>query len=324
LRALPLSLPRIERSPRGPLGGVCSGIAEAAAVDPTIVRLAFAFFTLVGGAGVAAYGAAWLALPVAGQGPVSARRRVLGIAALAAAVLLALHGLGLSGALLSTTSGGRSQPLAPAALIAAIALVFGPWAWRLMREREAERAERIRTGEHAALAARVHDSVLQTLALIQRESDDPRRVATLARRQERELRSWLYPEPDSAAGESLATAIEAAAAEIEELESVRVDIVRTGDAELDERSRELVLAVREAIRNAAAHSGAPDVSVFVDASDGRIAVYVRDRGTGFDPDAVPADRRGIADSIRARMARIGGSATVASTVGRGTEVELRL
>ena len=124
LRALPLSLPRIERSPRGPLGGVCSGIAEAAAVDPTIVRLAFAFFTLVGGAGVAAYGAAWLALPVAGQGPVSARRRVLGIAALAAAVLLALHGLGLSGALLSTTSGGRSQPLAPAALIAAIALVF--------------------------------------------------------------------------------------------------------------------------------------------------------------------------------------------------------
>lgn len=198
-----------------------------------------------------------------------------------------------------------------------------PWAWRLVRERDAEREERIRVEERADLAARVHDSVLQTLALIQREAD-PRRVATLARRQERELRAWLYPDREPAAAGTLADAIEAAAGEIEELHGVRVEVVRTGNAPADERVRALVLAAREATANAAKHSGADEVSVFVDASDEHPAIYVRDRGRGFDPAAVPAGRRGIAESIRARMARVGGSAEIVSTPSEGTEVELRL
>ena len=222
------------------------------------------------------------------------------------------------------TRGTATTLLSPGAIAAALLLVLGPWAWQLARERDAERAERIRTQERADLAARVHDSVLQTLALIQRTPDDPRRAATLARRQERELRAWLYPERQPAAAGTLAEAIESAAAEIEELHGVRVEVVRTGDAALDERVRTLVLAAREAMANAARHSGADEASVFVDAGPSRIAVYVRDRGAGFDPEAVAADRRGIVESIRGRMERVGGTATIVSAPGEGTDVELEL
>jgi signal transduction histidine kinase len=196
--------------------------------------------------------------------------------------------------------------------------------WRLARERDEERAERIRSEERADLAARVHDSVLQTLALIQREADDPRRIATLARRQERELRGWLYPDSARVDGESLSAALEAAATEIEELHGVRVELVRIGDRPLDERLRVLVLAAREAMANAARHSGVDEVAVFAEAGEDGVSVFVRDRGGGFDPAAVPADRRGIADSIRGRMDRIGGSATVTAAPGEGAEVELKL
>jgi signal transduction histidine kinase len=164
------------------------------------------------------------------------------------------------------------------------------------------------------MAARVHDSVLQTLTLIQKDPTDARR---LARRQERELRAWLYP---TTATGTLADAVDAAAAEIEELHGVRVDVVHTGDAALDERTQALVLAAREAMANAARHSGADEVSVFVEPN----AVYVRDRGRGFDPDSVAADRRGLSESIRGRMERVGGSAKIVSTPGEGTEVELHL
>lgn len=223
-----------------------------------------------------------------------------------------------------TSSHGVSSLLAPSAAAVALLLVVGPWSWRLTRERNAERAERIRTQERADLAARVHDSVLQTLALIQREPGDARRVATLARRQERELRAWLYPDREPVVPGSLAAALEEAAAEVEELHGVRVEVVRTGDAPADERVRALVLAAREAMTNAAKHSGVEEVSVFVDASPERIALYVRDRGAGFDPEAVPADRRGIAHSIRERMERVGGTARIVSSPGSGTEVELEL
>ena len=222
------------------------------------------------------------------------------------------------------TSGHATTLLAPGAVAIALLIVLAPWAWRLARERDLERAERIRTQERADFAARVHDSVLQTLALIQREPGDPRRVATLARRQERELRAWLYPDRRPTTGGTLADAIEAAAAEIEELHGVRVEVVRTGDAELDERMQALVLAAREAMTNAARHSGADDVSVFLDAGDGSIAVFVRDRGAGFDPGAVGADRRGIAESIQGRMERVGGNANIVSAPGEGTDVELTL
>lgn len=222
------------------------------------------------------------------------------------------------------TRGTATTLLAPGAVAVALLLVVGPWGWRLARERDAERAERIRSQERADLAARVHDSVLQTLALIQREPGDARRVATLARRQERELRAWLYPDREPAAAGTLADALEAAAVEIEEVHGVRVELVRTGDAPSDGRVRSLVLAAREAMANAAKHSGADEISVFVDATPEHVALFVRDRGSGFDPDAVPADRRGIAHSIRERMERVGGSARIVSAPGGGTEVELDL
>jgi signal transduction histidine kinase len=167
----------------------------------------------------------------------------------------------------------------------------------------------------------VHDSVLQTLTLIQKEPGDARK---LARRQERELRAWLYPDREPTADGTLAGAVEAAAAEIEELHGVRVDVVRTGDAPLDERSQALVLAGREAMANAARHAGVDEVSVFLDADGDGVSLYVRDRGAGFDPDAVAADRRGVAESIRGRMERVGGTATIASAPGEGTEIELVL
>ena len=242
------------------------------------------------------------------------------IARLAALVLVAA---GIAIFVGENTRGTATTLLSPGAIAAALLLVLGPWAWQLARERDAERAERIRTQERADLAARVHDSVLQTLALIQRE-DDPRRVATLARRQERELRAWLYPESGPAAEGTLAAAVEAAAAEIEELHGVRVDVVRTGDAPLDGPAQALVLAAREAMTNAARHAGVEEVSVFVEAVPGRVALYVRDRGTGFDPEAVAGDRHGISESIIGRMERVGGTATIVSAPGEGTDVELEL
>jgi signal transduction histidine kinase len=229
------------------------------------------------------------------------------------------------GAFVSANARGTATTLlAPGAVAIAILLVLVPWAWRLVRERDAERHARIRVEERADLAARVHDSVLQTLALIQREPGDARRVATLARRQERELRSWLYPDREPAAAGTLADALEAAASEIEELHGIRVELVRTGDAPADDRVRTLVLAAREAMANAAKHSGADEISVFADATPEHVALFVRDRGSGFDPATVPADRRGIAHSIRERMERVGGSARIVSSPGEGTEVELEL
>jgi signal transduction histidine kinase len=222
------------------------------------------------------------------------------------------------------TRGSATTLLAPGAVAVALLLVLGPWAFRLARERDAERAARIRTQEREELAARVHDSVLQTLALIQREPNDARRVATLARRQERELRAWLYPDREPAAEGTLADAVDTAAAEIEELHGVRVEVVRTGDAPLDERTRALVLAAREAMANASKHSGVAEVSVFLDADAKHVALYVRDRGSGFDPEAVAGDRRGITESIRGRMERVGGTARIVSSPGEGTEVELML
>ena len=356
---LPIALPRIERAERdGAVGGVAAGIARSLAVDPTLVRLTFALLSFGGGAGIVAYGGAWLALPLENGPAPSQRRRLLGLVLLALAGALALEALGFSdwlvwGAALSgvgfilvrrrpyrilglilvalgvvvfvggTTSGdGRGSILETSAVAITLLLVLGPWAWRLAVERDAERTARIRSEERADMAARVHDSVLQTLALVQREVDDPRRVAALARRQERELRAWLYPDV-RAERSSLASAMDTAAAEVEELHGVPVELVRTGDAPLDERVEALVLATREAMANAAEHSGADEVWAFVDVEDDEIAVFVRDRGSGFDAAAVPPGAHGIAESIRGRMARAGGTADITSSAG-GTEVELRL
>ena len=222
----------------------------------------------------------------------------------------------------NATSDGRDAAFQSSAVAIILLLVLGPWAWRLAAERNSERIARIRSEERAEMAARIHDSVLQTLALVQREASDPRRVAALARRQERELRGWLYPDA-RAEGASLSVRDRDAAVEVEELHGVPVELVRTGDVPLDDRVEAIVLAAREAMTNAAEHSGADEVSVFADVGDDEIAVYVRDRGAGFDPDELPPGSHGIAESIRGRMERVGGSATVVSSP-EGTEVELRL
>jgi signal transduction histidine kinase len=175
------------------------------------------------------------------------------------------------------------------------------------------------------MAARVHDSVLQTLALIQKHAQEPRRVASLARRQERELRGWLYGdqplEDDSA---SLLAALEAAAGDVEELHGLRVELASAGDCPVDASVNALVLAAREAMTNAAKFAGVEEIDVYAEVTDDAVGVFVRDRGAGFDREKVPADRRGVVESIEGRMERAGGRATVTTSPGKGTEVELHL
>jgi len=218
-----------------------------------------------------------------------------------------------------------NAPLAAAATAVGLAVVLGPWAWRLLRQLAEERRERIRQEERAELAAHLHDSVLQTLALIQR-ADDPRVMRSLARVQERSLRDWLHGRgrAPGAHADRLSEAVDRAAAEVERVHGIRVELVVVGDARLDEGLRALVDAVREAMVNAAKHSGAPGVSVYVEVEAEEVSAYVRDQGAGFDPGAVPGDRRGIVDSIEGRMRRNGGVAVVVSRPGLGTEVRLRI
>ena len=215
----------------------------------------------------------------------------------------------------------RDVILAVLVVVIALALILAPWWLRLVRGLSAERAERIRSQERAEVAAHLHDSVLQTLALVQKRADDPRAVANLARRQERELRAWLdggRPDP----GDSLARSLEAAAAEVEETHGVPVDVVAVGDAPMDERAAALVAAAREALVNAAKFAGGAPVQLYAEVGEERAEVFVRDRGPGFDVAAVPADRRGVRESIVGRMDRHGGRAVVHSAPGVGTEVEL--
>jgi signal transduction histidine kinase len=217
----------------------------------------------------------------------------------------------------------RAGALAIGATLVGVLLVTGPWLFRLVRELTAERRERIREHERAEVAAHVHDSVLQTLALIQGQAADPDAVRRLARRQERELREWLYQKPGETADGSptFASALRATAADVEDAHGVDVEVVVVGDAPLDEALSATVAAAREGMVNAAKSSGASVVSVFAEIGPGGVEVFVRDRGKGFDPEDVPVDRRGIRDSIVGRMARHGGTGLVRSGPN-GTEVAL--
>lgn len=208
------------------------------------------------------------------------------------------------------------------AVLAGTALVLAPWGVRMWRDLDSERAARIREAERADLAAHLHDSVLQTLALIQRRSSDCATVTRLARSQERDLRDWLYgPRPND--GGTLTTEVRATAADVEDRHGVAVDVVFVGDRPLDERVSALVAALREAIVNAVRHAGAP-VQVYVECGPDAVEAFVRDRGPGFDLRSVPADRLGVRESIIARTERYGGSAVVRSRAGEGTEVRLVL
>jgi phage shock protein PspC (stress-responsive transcriptional regulator) len=215
----------------------------------------------------------------------------------------------------------RDVLLAVVVVLVALTLILAPWWLRLVRGLAAERAERIRSQERSEVAAHLHDSVLQTLALMQRRADDPREVASLARRQERELRAWLNGGRPAAA-DSLAASLDAAAAEVEETHGVQVEVVAVGDAPLDARGEALVAAAREALVNAAKFAGSGPLSLYAEFDPECVRVYVRDRGPGFDTAAVPADRRGVRESIVGRMERHGGRALVHSVPGEGTEVEL--
>ena len=221
------------------------------------------------------------------------------------------------------------RPLGGALLvIAAIVVIFGPWWLSLARDLMAEREARTLAEERAQMAAHVHDSVLQTLALIQRSAKDPQNVVRLARAQERELRAWLFegraPGTISEDATMLAEGVGLLQRHIEADHGVTVQVVLVGDCELTDGLRALLDAAREATVNAAKWSGAPQVSLYAEVEPHAVTLYVRDRGRGFDPDDVPADRQGIAQSIRARMARYGGAVVIRSAAGEGTDVELSM
>jgi len=251
-----------------------------------------------------------------GAGVVS--RTGIGVALVIAAGIAFLQATG-------SLSAARDVILATLVLVVVLGVIFAPWALRLIRSLTAERAERIRAQERAEMAAHLHDSVLQTLALVQKRADDPREVMALARGQERELRSWLSGRV-AASGEParLAPALESTAEEVERDHGVPIDVVAVGDCELDTAMQGLVAAAREAMINAAKFGEGSPVAVYAEARPERVQVFIRDRGPGFDLDAVAPDRRGVRESILGRMARHGGRAAIHRPPDGGTEVELVL
>jgi signal transduction histidine kinase len=246
-------------------------------------------------------------------------RTGLGVALVIAAGLAFLQATG-------SLNAARDVLLAALAVAVVLGVIFAPWVMRLVRSLTAERAERIRSQERAEMAAHLHDSVLQTLALMQKRADDPRAVATLARRQERELRSWLNGRGMAATpgAHRLAGALQEAAEQVEDAHGVPIEVVTVGDAALDEAGEAIVAAAREAMQNAAKFAGGAPVDVYAEATPERVEVFVRDRGPGFNPAGVPEDRRGVRESIVGRMLRHGGRAEIRSQPGAGTEVELIL
>jgi signal transduction histidine kinase/phage shock protein PspC (stress-responsive transcriptional regulator) len=246
-----------------------------------------------------------------------ALRILLGVILLAAGVTILTVGHRSSAGL---------QLTGVALVLAAVVVVFGPWWLSVARELVLERQGRLVAEERADLAARVHDSVLQTLAMIQRHADEPQRVAQLARAQERELRSWLFEgQPPGSFADGVTTvsaAVRRIQSDVEAAHGVKVDAVVVGDGPLTDEIEALLAAGREATVNAAKWSGADVVSLFAEVEPDRVSLFVRDRGKGFERDSVASDRRGIAESIEGRMARSGGVAVIRTQLGEGTEVEL--
>jgi signal transduction histidine kinase len=222
----------------------------------------------------------------------------------------------------ANASGVTVAVLAVVMTVIGLALLTGPWWVRIVSDLGQERSERIRSQERAELAAHLHDSVLQTLALIQRNASSPREVTRLARGQERELRTLLYGA--RAASGQLSEALRGAAGEVEDAYAIKVDVVVVGDAPLNDRLGALVAASREALVNAAKHAGVETVSLYAEVEDGACLCFIRDRGSGFDPAAVGEDRQGLRGSIIGRVERHGGQVSVRSSPGAGTEVEIRM
>ena len=249
------------------------------------------------------------------SGRINVVRSIVGVGGAASYLRLLLGGFLVVAAitLFSLASGdwaaARNVALAAILCFVGLGFIVGPWLFRLSSDLGEERAERIRSQERADVAAHLHDSVLQTLALIQKSAQDPATVARLARAQERDLRSWLF---DSSGGDptTFAAALRSIAGEVDDTYGVPVEVVCVGDPSVSEQLRPIVLATREAVVNAARHSGAGKVDVYAEAAPTGVEVFVRDRGAGFDPDAVAEDRHG-------------GSAEIRSRPGEGTEVRLK-
>jgi signal transduction histidine kinase len=215
--------------------------------------------------------------------------------------------------------------LAALVLTIGLMLISAPFWIAMVRRLAAERVARARSEERSEVAAHLHDSVLQTLALIQKRADDPEQVARLARRQERDLREWLSDDQPTRPDERLADALRAAAAQIEDSHGAPIEAIVVGDTALDERMSALVGAAREALTNAVkfAADGGP-IRLYAEIDDGDARVFIDDRGPGFDPEELPDDRRGVRESIIGRMKRYGGRAEIRSEPGDGTEVELSM
>jgi signal transduction histidine kinase/phage shock protein PspC (stress-responsive transcriptional regulator) len=239
---------------------------------------------------------------------------VVGIIGLIA-VFAPVHGYGLSSIL--------SSAVFAIVALCGVALALAPLLWRMISQIGSEREGRIRAAERAEVAAMVHDQVLHTLALIQRNSTDATTVVRLARGQERSLRNWLY-KPTGTASEMFAAAIEEAVAEVEDTYAIVVESVVVGDSALTEPVRALVAASREAMVNAARHAKVQDISLYAEVEPGQVSAFVRDRGVGFDMQAVEPDRHGVRGSIINRMERHGGHTEIRTEPGEGTEVRLMM
>jgi signal transduction histidine kinase len=400
---LPEGTRRLYRSPDGRLlGGVARGLSLHLGVDVWLLRLTLVLAAFLEGAGIVAYAAFWLVIPLGAVPPAErsqprpgARVAILVVVAIESILAIGLDtgpkrghwdvllpvsaiavGLatlwrqaddeqrarwlpaaprrprplellrGVVGALVVLggitvmTTGGAPWHRAGRVLVAAFALLLGavlialPFLLRVFRELSVERAARIRSQERAEVAALMHDSVLHTLTLIQRNSADGAEVTRLARAQERELRAWLYEgakRPGGGEGaappETFAQAVKAAAAQVEDRHGVQIEVVTVGDAPLDDRLRACVAATREAAVNAAKYAKGGPISVYAEAeTQGErvqsVEVFVRDRGPGFDLAEVAADRMGIRESIVGRMKRHGGRAEIRTAPGEGTEVRI--
>ncbi len=308
------------------IGGVAAALARELGIGRFLIRLAFLGMLITGGWGSLLYLGCWFVLPSARSDSTeripkgsSGFVRFLGVVAFAAGLLTLFAlapplwvGIGLQGILLF------------AGAIFIVVAVSAPWWLRLARERDRERQARVRSDERADVAAHLHDSVLQTLSLIQRNADDPQTMMNLARRQERELRNWLDPDRASRVGESIRGRLDQMATDVEELHGVPVEVVTAGDCLIEEGIAAALDATREATVNAAKHSGADQVDVYAEVGPDLVEFFVRDAGVGFSQEQVNGDRRGLRESILGRMERAGGMAIVHSDVGEGTEIEISI
>jgi signal transduction histidine kinase len=323
--ALWLLLPLDEDAPAPEPGSRRDNVAALAVVAGLmlVLRSAGLWFsdTIAVIGGVAAVGIALVWGRAGGTASVVEDRRTL--LRVVVGVVLVITGF-LAFVALAGDLRGLAQSLVAAAVAAAgVALLAGPRLARLADDLATERRARVRSEERAEIAAHLHDGVLQTLTLIQRRADDPREVTALARRQERELREWLYGSRSSG-HRTLTGALADELGAVEDDHHVRVEVVCVGDAPLDDPARALVAAAREAATNAARHAGVDRVDVYVEVEDDEIVAFVRDRGRGFDRETVPADRKGLEESVEGRLRRAGGAASVRSTPGSGTEVTMRI